>query len=113
VLAAALAEGIGWGVLALAGPGPLVYALLVMAGLASGLAVAAVFAVRTEGAPEPVRAQVLTSAAGLKVGASAIGTAASGVLVVAGGLALPLGAAAATCGVAVAAGTLAAAPARA
>jgi MFS family permease len=113
VVAAALAEGVGWGTLAFAGPGPFAYGLLVFAGVASGLAVAAVFAVRTEHAPERVRAQVFTSAAGLKVGASAIGSAASGVLVAAGGLALPLGAAAATCAVAVAAGTLAAAPARA
>jgi hypothetical protein len=112
VLAAALAEGIAWGALALAGPAPPAYALLVLAGLASGLAFAAVFAARTAYAPERVRAQVFTSAAGLKVGASAIGTAASGVLVAAGGLAAPLGAAAATCAVAVAAGSLAAAPAR-
>jgi MFS family permease len=113
VIAAALAEGIGWGALALGGPGPLAYALLALAGLASGLAVAAVFAVRTAWAPEHVRAQVFTSAAGLKVGAGAIGTAASGVLVAAGGLALPLGVAAGVCGIAVAAGTAAAAPARA
>jgi predicted MFS family arabinose efflux permease len=113
VLGAALAEGIAWGTLALAGPRPLAYALLVLAGLASGLAVAAVFAVRTACAPERVRAQVFTSAAGLKVGASAIGTAASGVLVGAGGPAVVLGAAAATCAVAVGAGALAAAPARA
>jgi MFS family permease len=113
VLAAALAEGLGWGTLAVVGPGPLAYALLVLAGLASGLAFAAVFAVRTACAPERVRAQVFTSAAGLKVGASAIGTAASGVLVTAGGSALPLAVAAGVCGIAVAAGTLAAAPARA
>jgi MFS family permease len=113
VLAAALAEGIAWGTLALAGPAWPAYALLVLAGLASGLAFAAVFAVRTAHAPEPVRAQVFTSAAGLKVGASAIGTAASGVLVAAGGLALPLGAAAVACAVAAGAGSLAAAGARA
>jgi predicted MFS family arabinose efflux permease len=113
VIAAALAEGAGWGALALIGASPIAYALLVLAGLASGLAVAAVFAVRTAHAPEAVRAQVFTSAAGLKVGASAIGTAASGVLVGAGGAGAALGVAAATCGVAVAAGAAAAAPARA
>jgi predicted MFS family arabinose efflux permease len=60
---------------------PLHVVLCVVCGVPQGLALAALFAVRIECTPVALRAQVFTSAAGMKAGFGAAGAAASGVLV--------------------------------
>jgi hypothetical protein len=114
VLLAVLAEAGLWTLIAILGTTPADYVLCVLAGAPSGLAFAAVLAVRAEHAPERLRAQVFTSAAGLKVGAAAVGAALSGIMVVAHGPELAIAAAAATFVLAAVAGALSAraAPAR-
>jgi predicted MFS family arabinose efflux permease len=81
--------------------------LCVACGLPQGLALAALFAVRIEWTPPGMRAQVFTSAAGMKAGFGAAGAAASGVLVAAHGPGLTFAVAGAGLLAATAAGMLA------
>jgi MFS family permease len=60
-------------------------ALVALAGLADGPGLAATFAVRQQHAPADLQAQVFTTAAGLKVGAFALGSAVAGPIVIAAG----------------------------
>jgi predicted MFS family arabinose efflux permease len=82
--------------------------LCVACGVPQGLALAGLFAVRIECTPPGMRAQVFTSAAGMKAGFGAAGAAASGVLVAAHGAGLALAVAGAGLVAASAAGMLAA-----
>jgi MFS family permease len=65
----------------LAGSLPLFLALVALAALADGPALAAQFAVRQRYVPPSLYGQVFTTAVGLKVGCLALGAAASGALV--------------------------------
>jgi predicted MFS family arabinose efflux permease len=69
---------------------PLHAVLCVVCGVPQGLALAALFAVRIECTPVACRAQVFTSAAGMKAGFGAAGAAVSGVLVAAHGFGVAL-----------------------
>jgi MFS family permease len=62
----------------LAGSLPVMLALVAIAALADGPALAAQFAVRQQMAPPRLRAQVFTTAAGLKIGAFSLGAALAG-----------------------------------
>jgi hypothetical protein len=103
VLAGTLAQGAGLALLGVA-PGPAAaLAAAALAGAPQGLAIAALFAARGEWSPPDLRAQVFTSAAGLRTGVFAVGAALAGPALALG----PRGAtelAAATCAVAAAAG---------
>jgi MFS family permease len=103
VLAGTLAQGAGLALLGVAPGLPLALAAAALAGAPQGLAIAALFAARGDWSPPELRAQVFTSAAGLRTGVFAIGAALAGP-------ALTMGArgatalAAATCAVAALAG---------
>jgi MFS family permease len=103
VLGGTLDQGAGLVLLAAAPGLPLALAAAALAGVPQGLAIAALFAARGEWSPPELRAQVFTSAAGLRTGMSAIGAALAGPALVLG----PRGAtvaAAASCAVAALAG---------
>jgi MFS family permease len=103
VLGGTLAQGVGLVLLGLAPGLPLALAAAALAGVPQGLAIAALFAARGEWSPPELRAQVFTSAAGLRTGMSAVGAALAGPALVLG----PRGAtmlAAASCAVAALAG---------
>jgi MFS family permease len=75
---------------------PVALVLISVAALADGPALAATFAVRQEWAPRDLQGQVFTTAAGVKVGAFALGAAVAGPLVTGIGSAWTLIASAAT-----------------
>jgi MFS family permease len=85
VYAGGAAQGVGFVALGVLPVSPAHVALCVACGAPQGLALAALFAVRIECTPPGMRAQVFTSAAGMKAGFGAAGAAASGVLVAAHG----------------------------
>jgi MFS family permease len=79
----------GFGVLmlpwSLAGSLPVAVALIGVAAVVDGPALAATFAVRQEWVPRDLQGQIFTTAAGLKIGSFALGSAIGGVLVTAVG----------------------------
>jgi predicted MFS family arabinose efflux permease len=90
VYAGGAAQGLGFVALGVLPVSPLHVALCVACGVPQGLALAALFAVRIECTPPGMRAQVFTSAAGMKAGFGAAGAAASGVIVAAQGFGVAL-----------------------
>jgi hypothetical protein len=78
VIAGTLAEGAGLALLGAAPGLPVALAAAALAGAPQGLAIAALFAARGEWSPPELRAQVFTSAAGLRTGVFALGAALAG-----------------------------------
>jgi MFS family permease len=85
---------------------PVAIVLVAIAALADGPGLAATFAVRQDWAPRDLQGQIFTTAAGLKVGAFALGAAVAGPLVTSIGSSGALIASASTCFVGAAAGWL-------
>jgi MFS family permease len=85
---------------------PVALALVAIASVADGPGLAATFAVRQDWAPRDLQGQIFTTAAGLKVGAFALGAAVAGPLVTSIGSSGTLIASASTCFVGAAAGWL-------
>jgi len=85
---------------------PVAVALVAIASVADGPGLAATFAVRQDWAPRDLQGQIFTTAAGLKVGAFALGAAVAGPLVTGIGSSGALIASAATSFVGAAAGWL-------